>query len=152
MYLNRTRMVLVTLLVLAAAALVGCNGDNPAEENGPSGPATEVIPGDPAGGSTPLPGQQPGGSPGILETPTRARLPTPSLAPSPTPKFLVRIVHSSVNVRTGPGTKYASIGFLYENDVAAVLGQNNDASWYIINFRDRKDVWIAASTVEKINR
>ena len=151
MRLDELRIIHLALAGLIITLLLGC---------GILGSGQTVEPDDPQDETTrPAESTEPGqseeneaGTVEVMLTPSRAALPSPSRAPSPTPQFLVRVIESSINVRTGPGRQHASIGFLYRNDIVSVHGENDDGSWYLIDFKDEKDVWIASSVVEVLRR
>jgi hypothetical protein len=150
MSLNKYRILLLILFALIAASLFGCGGDSSGGEEGPAISTPE--PDSPPVGETPSqPSQQEEPGSGLPPTPSLAPPPTPSLAASPTPRPLARVTFNSINVRTGPGMRNSSIGFLYKGDIVEILEQNDDVTWYRIEFKNRTDVWIASSVVEIIN-
>ena len=55
----------------------------------------------------------------------------------------------AVRVRSGPGTEYERIGQLYPGEIAPVLGQNADRSWWQIEFAGADDGlgWVSADFV-----
>lgn len=72
--------------------------------------------------------------------------PTPSRTPIPLPQ--VRVLYNSINVRSGPGIEYASIAYLYLNDLATVLDTNADSSWYLVQLDDNSEGWVGSTVVE----
>ena len=56
------------------------------------------------------------------------------------------ITAQSLNVREGPSTDYASIGYLHNGDRVTVIGESN--GWYKINYGGR-EAWISGKYVEK---
>lgn len=64
---------------------------------------------------------------------------------TPTPAF--QVIHSSVSVRDGPGTTYAVIEYLYEDDIITPVSTNDDSSWFKIVLEDGTEGWVAASVV-----
>ena len=68
---------------------------------------------------------------------------------APTPAF--QVIHSSVSVREGPGTEYAVINYLYEDDIIAPISTNDDSSWYKIVLEDGTKGWVAASVVAPLS-
>lgn len=58
------------------------------------------------------------------------------------------ITAQSLNVREGPSTDYASIGYLHNGDRVTVIGESN--GWYKINYSGR-EAWISGKYVEKSN-
>lgn len=53
----------------------------------------------------------------------------------------------AVNVRSGPGTEYPTVGGLDLGQSAPVVGRNQNASWYAIAYRNEPNAWLAASVV-----
>lgn len=58
------------------------------------------------------------------------------------------ITAQSLNVREGPSTDYASIGYLHNGDRVTVIGESN--GWYKITYGGR-EAWISSKYVEKSN-
>lgn len=54
------------------------------------------------------------------------------------------ITAESLNVRTGPGTSYESIGYLHNGDKVTILGESN--GWYKIDFNGR-EAWVSGKYV-----
>lgn len=59
---------------------------------------------------------------------------TATLTPSPTPCLPAVVANSSVNVRSGPGTVYPTIGALAQNGSAPIAGKSADGTWWYIDF------------------
>lgn len=49
------------------------------------------------------------------------------------------LVLSGINVRSGPGTDFESLGVLIQNDVVPVLGKDESGGWIQIQFADSPD-------------
>lgn len=49
------------------------------------------------------------------------------------------LVIQRINIRSGAGTGYESLGFLSPNDVVLVIGRNASGSWFQIEFADSPD-------------
>lgn len=56
------------------------------------------------------------------------------------------ITAESLNVRTGPGTSYESIGYLHNGDKVTILGESN--GWYKINYNGQ-EAWVSGKYVDK---
>jgi hypothetical protein len=62
--------------------------------------------------------------------------------------FLIGTVTAeALNVRSGPGANYATVGVLYKGDAVNVLARNQDGSWLSIAKGDLKG-WVSAKYVE----
>ena len=59
----------------------------------------------------------------------------------------VTVLVEGANLRAGPGTDYAVVGVLYEEDTAALLGRNQTGDWLQLEGADGP-VWIFAGLVE----
>lgn len=68
--------------------------------------------------------------------------PEPTTTPfvAPTAKVTARI---ALNVRRGPGTQHAILTHLLRGDEIDVLGQNDDATWLQVRFRDGLVGWVS---------
>ncbi len=87
-------------------------------------------------------------------TPTRLRpTSTPTrVRPTATPthaKPYIRIASRNMNVRSGPGTNYAVIGYAITGQEYDITGKNADGSWWRIDF-DGDDAWIYAPYVTAV--
>lgn len=51
------------------------------------------------------------------------------VVPSETKEFMVKILADSLNIRTGPGTAYDSVGKLDKNDVYTIVEVNSQGTW-----------------------
>ncbi len=91
-----------------------------------------------------------------IQTPSET--PTASLSPTDTPTFhtltptLVLIpgtLTTQVNVRSGPGTTFESLGLLDKDEAVQVNLQNETGAWYRILYPDAPDGfgWVAAQYV-----
>ncbi|NJN79370.1 MAG: SH3 domain-containing protein [Anaerolineales bacterium] len=58
------------------------------------------------------------------------------------PLSMSGVVKSGINVRSGPGTQYESIGVLTQNDVVAVIGKDSNGTWMQIKFGNDTG-WVA---------
>ena len=86
--------------------------------------------------------QKPTNTPPPLSTSTKA--PTATIVPQ------VRMVSSSVNIRSGPGTNYNTLTTAVAGDTAQIVGRNQDGSWLNIRLDDGSRGWIASSVVDFI--
>ncbi|MDV7390980.1 SH3 domain-containing protein, partial [Arthrospira platensis SPKY1] len=91
-------------------------------------------------------------SPTATPTPTAAptRAQTPTIGPVETTPPTVRILLSSVNLRTGPGVAYPVSGFLLLDQQATVLAKSRDGNWYLVELPDGKRGWLASSVAEPL--
>ncbi len=100
--------------------------------------------------STPQPETEvpPAFTPKLSNTP----LPTETQGPLPTdtPEQMsyVRIVPSSINVRSGPGSDNDVIGYLYQDETIQIIDTNTDQSWLQVELSDGSTGWIGSSLVE----
>lgn len=53
----------------------------------------------------------------------------------------LHVISNSLNVRSGPGTNYLVLGSLKKDDVATIVGQNEDSTWVVIQFNKLRG-WI----------
>ncbi len=63
---------------------------------------------------------------------------TPS--PSPPSDYGTIVARSGVNLRSGAGTQFATIGTVKSGDLVSILGQNANGEWLHIRTQDRPDV------------
>lgn len=70
-----------------------------------------------------------------------ASTPAPTVAATPTPpatatldRFAIVTAQQAVNVREGPGTGFAAVGLLQPQERVRVIGENEDGSWFEIEF------------------
>jgi len=62
----------------------------------------------------------------------------------------VEVSASSVNIRSGPGTNFDSIGTAASGEVLEVLGRNTDSSWYNIKLENGSTGWVGVSVIEPV--
>ena len=137
--------------------------NTPAPTETPTLPSTETpIPSDtppPSGTPPPTDTPQPSATPSDTATPTITHTPR-SLPPTWTPEasatsettVTARIIASErVNIRSGPGTTFSSVGTAGPGDTFPVIGRNADGSWIQIEYPDLvegQEAWIAAFLVD----
>ncbi len=82
-------------------------------------------------------------TPTLTLTPTN----TPTFTPSPTIEVPpeVRIILSSVSLRSGPSTQYDILRFLLEGDVVQVIGRNSEGTWINVVTEDNLAGWLSIS-------
>ncbi len=81
-------------------------------------------------------------------TPTPEATPTPAATPTPTPlAFALATATGDTNLRKGPGTNYPRVGLLKKGESLKIIGKNKDGSWWQLEGKDGKPVWIVASRV-----
>lgn len=102
--------------------------------------------------SSPLPDALPQArAPSATASPTpEDAVPGPTLAvASPTPNAPQVRTDQAVRVRAGPGTQYPRVGRLGPGESAAVVGRNEDSSWWQIRFEPAQGSlgWVSAEVV-----
>ena len=60
--------------------------------------------------------------------------PTATLVPTPTPCTPAAVANSAVNVRSGPGTVYPTVGALTQGSSVPIAGKSADGTWWYIPF------------------
>ncbi|MCP4423168.1 MAG: SH3 domain-containing protein [Chloroflexi bacterium] len=110
---------------------------------------------EPTDAPTETPTPQPTSTPTSSPTDTPTTTPEPTFTATPTPA--VKVALSSINVRSGPGTRYDVIGVLSSGEIVIVIGSNDDNNlWYKIRseerlFKQSSEGWVADDVVEQIN-
>lgn len=63
------------------------------------------------------------------------------------------VILRGVNVRSGPGTDFESLGLLNQNDVVPVLGKDSSGAWFQIEYAPAADGkgWVAADFLQVEN-
>ena len=85
-----------------------------------------------------------------VSAPTVTPPPTATATPALVRAVEVVSLQSPVNIRTGPGTTYETLGLAYWGDIYEALDANSDASWYKIRMANGWEGWIAAILVEEM--
>ncbi|NOX63554.1 MAG: SH3 domain-containing protein [Chloroflexi bacterium] len=81
-------------------------------------------------------------------TPTPTVTPTPEATPTPTPlPYAVAIATGTTNLRAGPGTVYNRVGQLKAGEQLKIIGKNKEGTWWQLEGKDGKPVWIIANRV-----
>jgi SH3-like domain-containing protein len=82
-------------------------------------------------------------------TPTPEPTPeyTPTPAPTPTPDFASVTTGDTVNLRSGPGTGFSTVGQINAGQSARIVGKNQDGSWWEIEGADGATAWVVARLV-----
>jgi hypothetical protein len=107
-------------------------------------PSTPTI--TPGPSRTPTATAVPTGAPTVTLAQTPTRRPTFSSTPIPQ----LRVVPSSVNVRSGPGTSFAVIMVVREGVTVSVLARNAESSWYNVRLGDGTIGWISSDVTEPV--
>ena len=81
----------------------------------------------------------------LTSTPTRVR---PTATPTPSKAFIE--ITRNMNVRRGPNTTYAIVGYATIGQEFDITGKNADGSWWRIEF-EGEDAWIYAPYVTSAN-
>lgn len=93
---------------------------------------------------TPVPTDTPTATPRPTATPT----PRPSNTPLPTstrePDLVV--TSPSINLRSGPGLAYTSVGVMREGDTATVIGQAYDCGWLLVRTPAGDEGWVTGGS------
>jgi type II secretory pathway pseudopilin PulG len=83
--------------------------------------------------------------PTAMPTPT----PTPTATPIPTPKpDAVVNMEALLNLRSGPGTYYDTLGVLEEGDPLRVTDRNHTGDWLRVIAPDGQEGWVAYSVLQ----
>lgn len=117
--LTRRKFLKITAIASTSAIIVGC-GSTPKK--------VEVI-------NTPTSTL----SPTSTKTPTPTKAPTATRTPTATPVVVSGNIKSQgINLRTGPGTDYRSIGTLAAHVSVSIIGKSNDSAWLcvLVNIAD----------------
>ncbi|MDE2750524.1 MAG: SH3 domain-containing protein [Chloroflexota bacterium] len=77
-------------------------------------------------------------------TPTATATATFTASPTPTVFAVVRS-QRRVNIRGGPGTRFAAIGSLAPGSAVQVIGQNEEEDWYQVRLDDGGEGWMSAT-------
>jgi len=77
-------------------------------------------------------------------TPSATATPTVTASSTPTVFAVVRS-QQRVNIRGGPGTRFAAIGSLAPGSAVQVIGQSEEEDWYQVRLDDGGEGWISAS-------
>ncbi len=80
-------------------------------------------------------------------TPSPTPEPTPTPAATPTPDFATVRADGTVNLRSGPGTAFGTVGQLNAGQTARILGKNQDGSWFQIERSGADPAWVVARLV-----
>lgn len=75
----------------------------------------------------------------------RRRIRDDAAVPTPTPGQLaqaVEITGTSVNVRSGPGVKYAILGIVHQGDILPYGGQRSADGWYLVAYNGM-NAWVS---------
>jgi len=139
------------LIILIAALLASCSTpQETAEPTAPLPPPTTAPTTTPAPTEPPLPPTELPATPTAEPEPTVPPATEETLPPVsevegngvalalPTPKEGKPglVATTNVNVRSGPGTEYASYGVLLEGESAEVTGISPDGLWWVVNYPD----------------
>jgi uncharacterized protein YraI len=82
--------------------------------------------------------------------------PEPTSTPAPTPTEEVKIAKAEpeatvtnnvLNLRAGPGTNYAQVGHVSQNDKLKILGKNPEGTWIKVVAPDGTEAWVILTYV-----
>lgn len=86
-----------------------------------------------------------------MATATPTPSPTPEVPPTPTPTpmpdFASVVANGTVNLRSGPGTAFGTVGQLSDGETARILGKNQDGSWWQIERSGAEPAWVVGRLV-----
>jgi SH3-like domain-containing protein len=83
------------------------------------------------------------------DAPTATRTPLPSPTSTTADEVIGTVsAQQAVNVRQGPGSDFPVVDVLQPGDRVAVIGANEDDSWYNIRLEDGTEGWISAQLLE----
>lgn len=51
------------------------------------------------------------------------------IQPAATKEFMIKILADELNIRTGPGTQYGSVGMLKKNEAYTIVEVNSQGTW-----------------------
>ena len=71
----------------------------------------------------------------------------PTATPVPTPTTPFVVADGAVNVRSGPGTSFGTVGQLAAGERAPILGKNENGSWWQIELPNGSPAWVIAELV-----
>jgi hypothetical protein len=83
----------------------------------------------------------------VLQTSVASPQPTPAPQPT-TPTATVR--NASINIRTGPGTNYESIGLLNQGDACTLTGRDPANTWWQVQCLNGLSGWILQQLVDVV--
>lgn len=143
---RRSLLLLLALLVIAIiiVVLIGNAASNAVSSMTPTAEET------PTRAASPTPAEDVAGVPvaqPVLPTPEPTLALTPTLAPTETPPAstpVLTVTADFVNVRSGPDTRYPSVGQLTVGQVLDVLGRSEDGEWLQVTFSAAPDArgWV----------
>ncbi|MEM7331436.1 MAG: serine/threonine protein kinase [Chloroflexota bacterium] len=87
-------------------------------------------------------------TPTLTPTSTQTATPPATATPEITPE--VRVVASSVSLRSGPSTRYDVLQFLFEGDVVSVIGKIENGTWLNVITEDGTFGWLSTTISETI--
>jgi uncharacterized protein YraI len=96
---------------------------------------------------TATPTASPSRTPTRTPTATPSPTPTPSATVTPAPDCTFTVTADSANLRAGPGTGYASMGYALRGEVFPVVGLHTSGAWLIVRTANG-DAWIADAVGE----
>lgn len=147
-------MVALLLLVITPACalgnLVARNDSNgpvptPSFTPKPTFTATAVVIEEPLVAPTFTPTATPDATTAPLDTPTPDASPTPDATATPQTARAV-IDNPTLNVRSGPGTTYGTLGQVRNGERYDITGKNAAGSWYEINFNGQTG-WVSGDYI-----
>lgn len=132
--MNKNRIALSILAL--CLAILSCNAPSGQEVQDLAATITAMAASAQAGPGTPAPSLPP--------PPSAAPVEASATACSP-----LVTANSPVNVRSGPGTVYDTVGSLPAGGTAAVAGKNSDGTWWYISFPGGAGgyAWVSGSVV-----
>ena len=139
-----SRMVIVALAL--SMALTACSLEALLPSTATFTPTITPIPPTATASATTTPSPMPTATFTATETPTLTATATDTPMPTATPTVYA-VVRSQrrVNIRSGPGTRFAASGSLAPDSGVQVIGQSEDGDWYQVRLESGAEGWVSAS-------
>jgi len=150
-------MLLIFVFVLMVVSVLAQEPTIPTRTPTP-GPQTPVAAsptptsGDPG---NPPPTGDPGNPPEATDTPTPLSIPPtpvggflPTAVPCSNQPTILALNPNFINVRSGPGTDYATVSSLVYQEVRLIIGRDAYAPWWLIQLSNGQSGWVADEVVQ----
>ena len=150
--LSNPALIALLAALCLAPWLAACNMPSltpPTETPTPSPSDTPTLTATPT--ATLVPTETASPTPSSTPTATPTPTDTPTITPTPTLYALVNAAQR-VNVRSGPGTRFAAIDSMAPGDGAPVIERNEDGSWLQLRLDNEADEeavgWVSAALLQ----
>ena len=139
-----SRMVVVALAL--SMALIACSLEALLPSTATLSPTITPIPPTATASATTTPSPMPTATFTATDTPTLTATATDTPTPTPTPTVFALVrSRRRVNIRSGPGIRFAASGSLAPGSGVQVIGQSEDGDWYQVRLEDGAEGWVSAS-------